>query len=175
MKQQLLLLKDVFGLGVKGQLVFAKPGYMRNFLIPKGFAVVATENMKRRQKSLEIAQAEQAVKDKKDSELLATQIEAISLEIFVKVDPMGRMHGSVRALDIVQLFLEQGLVVERNNIVLNKPIKETGSHKIMLNLKGGIQVTSKLYIIPEGGVRPSEVAQVVAAISPEDAEAVDNA
>lgn len=175
MKQQLLLLKDVFGLGVKGQIVGAKPGYIRNFLIPQGCAVIATPNMLRRQKTLELAQAEQAAIDRKESEAVGAKIDSLVLNVTVKVDPMGRMHGSIRALDIVQLFAEQGVEVERNHIVLNKPLKETGSHKVAMNLKGGVTATCSIIITPEGGFKTVEVAQVVQPITPEDAEAVEDA
>lgn len=171
MKQQLLLLQDVHGLGVKGQIVSAKPGYVRNYLLPKQFAVVATANTLRKKQKLEVEQAAQAVIDKKESEELAMQIESVPLEITVKVDPMNRMYGSVSAGDIAQIFVERGLPVERTSILLNKAIKEIGAHKIVINLKGGIQVTCNLTILPEGGIKGPGLEKVVKPILPEDVQA----
>lgn len=153
MKQQLLLLQDVEALGQKGELVTARPGFVRNFLLPQGFAVVATPNMLRKQERLRAERAKQAVVDKKESEELALQVEGSTLEIDVKVDPEGHMYGSVSANDIAKLFQEKGLPIDRKAVMLNKPIKETGLHKITLKLKEGVQASFNLKINPEGVVQ----------------------
>ena len=162
MKQQLLLLQDVDALGKKGEIVTAKPGYVRNFLLPQGFAVIASPNTLRKQERLRDERAKQAVIDRKESEELANQIETISLEIKVKVDPEGHMYGSVSAADIAQLFQEKGLPVEKKSVLATKPIKTTGTHKISIKLKEGITVISNLSIIPEGG----STAGIEAVIAP---------
>lgn len=151
MKRQLLLLQDVDALGKKGELVTAKPGYIRNFLLPQGLAVIANANTLRKQESLRAERAKQAVIDKKESEELAAQIQGISLDIKVKVDPEGHMYGSVSAADIARLFQERGLPVERKSILVTKPIKTTGGHKISVRLKEGVSASVALNIIPEGG------------------------
>jgi large subunit ribosomal protein L9 len=153
MKQQLLLLSDVDALGKKGEIVSARPGYVRNFLLPQGLAVIASANTLRKQERLRQERAKQAVIDKKESEELALQIEATPLEICVKVDPEGHMYGSVSAADVARLFEEKGLPIEKKSILLTKPIKETGIHNISLKLKEGVLVTSQLSIIPEGMIK----------------------
>ena len=150
MKQQLLLLEDVDALGKKGELVSAKPGYVRNFLLPKRLAVVASPNTLRKQERLRSERAKQAIIDRQESEELAKQIESVPLEIKVKVDPEGHMYGSVSAADIALIFQERGLPVERKNVMLTKPIKETGIKEISIKLKEGINVATKVSIIPEG-------------------------
>ena len=136
MKQQLLLLEDVDALGKKGEIVSAKPGYVRNFLLPQRLAIVASPNTLRKQERLRSERAKQAIIDLKESEDLAKQIESITLEIKVKVDPEGHMYGSVSAADIAQLFVERGLPVERRNITgLTRPLKTTGLHNLVLKLK----------------------------------------
>ncbi len=150
MKQQLLLLQDVDALGKKGEIVTAKPGYVRNFLLPKGFAMIASANTIRKQEKLRAERAKQAIIDQKESEELAAKIEGLSLQIKVKVDPEGHMYGSVSAADIAHLFQEQGLQVEKRAILVTKPIKETGAHKISLKLKEGVMTSCQLAIIPEG-------------------------
>ena len=111
MKQQLLLLQDVDALGKKGDVVSAKSGYVRNFLVPKKLAVIASPNTLRKQERLRQERAKQAVVDLKESEDLAKQIESIILETRVKVDPEGHMYGSVSAGDIALLFQHQMLQV----------------------------------------------------------------
>lgn len=152
MKQQLLLLQDVDALGKKGEVVTAKPGYVRNFLIPKGYAVIASPNTLRKQERLRAERAKQAMVDRKEAEELAIQIEGMILEIKVKVDPEGHMYGSVSAADIALLFQEKGFSVEKKYVQVTKPIKVTGAHAITLKLKEGVPVSFKLHIIPEGMV-----------------------
>lgn len=151
MKQQLLLLEDVDALGKKGEIVTAKPGYIRNFLLPKRLAVIASANTLRKQDKLREERAKQALVDKKEAEELAQQVQSISLDTTVKVDPDGHMYGSVSAADIAKLFQERGLPVEKKNIQLPRPIKETGSHNLSLLLKEGVEATCSLTIRPEGG------------------------
>jgi large subunit ribosomal protein L9 len=167
MKRQLLLLQDVDALGKKGELVTAKPGYIRNFLLPQGFAVVASANTLRKQESLRAERAKQAIIDRKEAEELAAQVQTISLEIKVKVDPEGHMYGSVSATDIARLFQEQGLPVEKKSVMVTKPIKETGVHKISLRLKEGVTIQVPLAIIPEG-IKAVGIEQVVAPLPVEE-------
>jgi large subunit ribosomal protein L9 len=168
MKQQLLLLSDVEALGKKGEIVTAKPGYVRNFLLPQGVAVVASPNTLRKQERLRAERAKQAVIDRKESEELCAQVEGTTLEIKVKVDPEGHMYGSVAAADIAQLFQEKGLPIEKKSILVNKPIKVTGVHKISLKLKEGIVANCQLHIIPEGGVKMVGIEAVTAPLPVEE-------
>jgi large subunit ribosomal protein L9 len=152
MKQSLLLLEDVEALGRKGEIVTAKPGYIRNFLIPNGLAIIASPHTLRKQERLRREREKQAILDRQEAEDLARRLEGVSLEVRVKVDPEGHMYGSVSALDIAHLFQEKGFSIEKRAIVLPRPLKETGVHKIQLKLKEGIGVLVSLTIIPEGGV-----------------------
>lgn len=163
MKQQLLLLQDVDSLGKKGEIVTAKPGYIRNYLLPKGYAVIASPNTLRKQERLQKERAEQAIIDRKESEELAIQVEGTVLEKLVKVDPEGHMYGSVSAIDIAELFKEKQLPVERKAIQVTKPIKETGKHTISIKLKEGVMATCVLSIVPEG-VAQTGAEEVVAPI-----------
>lgn len=166
MKQQLLLLEDVDALGKKGEVVSAKPGYIRNFLLPRGLAVIASPNTLRKQERLKEEREKQAIIDRQESESLAKQIEGLVLETKVKVDPEGHMYGSVSSLDIAQLFHEKAIPIEKKYIQLTRPIKETGAHKITLKLKEGITVVCELKIIPEGMIMTG-IEAVTAPILPE--------
>jgi large subunit ribosomal protein L9 len=170
MKQQLLLLEDVESLGKKGDVVSAKIGYVRNFLLPQRLAVIANPTTLRKQERLRQERAKQAVVDLKESEDLAKQIETITLETRVKVDPEGHMYGSVSAADIALLFQQNGLPVDRKFIQLTRPLKETGVHKITLKLKEGVIATCQLTVIPEGVVALG-IEAVVAPIPPEEVKA----
>lgn len=172
MKQQLLLLQDVEALGQKGDVVSAKPGYVRNYLLPQGFAVIASTNTLRKRERLKQERERQAVVDRQEADQLRQQVESLILETRVKVDPEGRMYGSVSALDIANLYQQNGLPVEKRYIQITRPIKDTGVHKIPLKLKEGIPATCTLHIIPEGLTR-LEIAAVVAPLPSEESESAE--
>lgn len=168
-KQKLLLLEDVDALGKKGEIVSARPGYIRNFLLPRGCGVIATPNVLRKQEKLKEEREAQGKVDREEALTLAAKISTLRLETKVKVDPEGRMYGSVTPHDIVRLFQEMGVEVERKYILLTKPIKETGEHPLQLKLKEGVMVSCPLHIIPEG-VEMKGIESVVKPIVPEEEE-----
>lgn len=161
MENQLLLLEDVKGLGRKGDIVVSKPGFARNYLVPQKKGVVVTKHTLRMRAKLQEEREKQGRKDKAEAEALAKLIGGKVLTTEVKVDPAGHMYGSVSAYDIVQLFEEQGVTIDRHYVVLVHPIKVTGEHSVELRLKEGVVTSFTLKILPEGGVLP-EVAKTEA-------------
>lgn len=145
----LLLVKDVEDLGRSGEVVSVKAGYARNFLVPSELAVIAGEHTLRMQKQLQQERALRAVQDSKEAEELAKLIEKLTLETHVKVDPEGKMYGSVSAQDIVLLLEEHGIKLDRKNVQLKASIKDTGSYTINFKLKENVPANCKLEIIPE--------------------------
>jgi large subunit ribosomal protein L9 len=146
MGNQLLLIEDVDDLGRSGDLVSVKPGFARNFLLPQKKAVVADKYTLKLQARLKEERAQRAVVDKKEAEELSAKIDGMVLEIEVKVDPEGHMYGSVAALDIVRLFEEQGISLEKRHVVLPQPIKELGSRTVALRLKEGVPASFTLNV-----------------------------
>ncbi len=120
MKQQLLLLQDVVKLGRKGDVVTAKPGFIRNFLLPKQKAVIASKGTLRMRERLQEERAVQAVSDKEESVKLAGVINGKSLSVEVKIDGAGHLYGSVSAGDIVRILSEEGVDIEKQHVVLAK-------------------------------------------------------
>lgn len=150
MKNELLLLEDVDGLGRAGDIVTAKPGYTRNFLLPKKKAVIAEKHLIRLRQRLKEEREKQAVSDRKDAEELAKALEGKTLVTTVKIDAEGHMYGSVANTDIVTLFKEQlNIDLDKKNVVLPKPIKRVGEHEIELKLKEGVPAKITLAIQPE--------------------------
>jgi large subunit ribosomal protein L9 len=156
MATYLLLIEDVDDLGRSGDIVSVKPGYARNFLIPSRKALVADANARRMQARLKEERAKKAEIDKQESEVLAGQIEGISLRIEVKVDPDGNLYGSVTSLDVLRLLKEEGHDLEKRSVQLPHAIKATGVHKIELKLKEGVMTNIQLQVVPEGYVEPEE-------------------
>lgn len=149
MKQQYLLIEDVEDVGRSGELISAKPGFARNYLLPQQKAVPASAHTLRMQAKLVEERAKKAAVDRKEAEEHAAKMEGLVLQITVKVDPEGHMYGSVGSTDIIELFAKQGIKVDRRNIGLNKPIKEVGVHQMTLKLKEGVTCGYSLQIIGE--------------------------
>lgn len=159
MKQQLLLIEDVHGLGRSGDLVTAKPGYTRNFLLPKKKAVIADKQTLKMQTRLKEEREKQAAVDRKASEELADKLAKVVISTEVKIDPEGKMYGSVTTLDIAKLLQEQGYQIDRKSIVLAHPIKILGTHTVTIKLKEGVPATFTLEVQPEGGALPKKEPQ----------------
>lgn len=156
MQNQLLLIKDVEDLGRSGDIVTVKPGYARNFLIPQKKAVVADKFTLRLQAKLKEERLKQAAADRSEAEHLAGLLDGKVIMIEVKVDPDGHMYGSVAASDVVNLLENEGINIERRNVVLAAPIKTLGVHPISLKLKEGIPSMITLHVVNEGYVPPAE-------------------
>lgn len=145
-KPQLLLLEDVTNLGRKGELATAKPGFVRNFLLPQKKAVFADKRTIRMQERLKEERAKQAAQDKKDAEALAVKLKDLSLSMTVKTDTQGHLYGSVGPIDIVKVLAGDGIEIERKNVILPKPIRMVGLYDINLRLKENVPATFKLKV-----------------------------
>ena len=148
--KELLLLEDVVGLGRKGDLITgAKPGYVRNYLVPQQKAVMADKRTIRLQEQLKAERNAQAASDRKASEAVKKSIDGKSLEIIVKVDAYGHLYGSVTTADIQALLEKEGVQVEKHMIRIGGSIKELGTHAIPLKLKEDVDAQVTLKILPD--------------------------
>jgi large subunit ribosomal protein L9 len=152
MRQTLLLLEDVDGLGRSGDIVNVKPGFARNYLFPEKKGILASKQTIRLQDRLKEERAKRAIEDKNAAEELAKRLEGLVITMEVKVDPEGKMYGSVSSQDILSFLEKEGFTLERKFIQLKKHIKETGVFPISLKLKEGVPATITLKVVPEGGV-----------------------
>lgn len=143
---EVLLIEDVVDLGRSGEVHRVSPGFARNFLVPQRLAVLADKNTLRKQARLQEERQKRAVLDRAESEKLAGSVEGLVLGVIVKVDPNGNMYGSVSTADIVNLFEERGVNVEKKYVQLPHPIKSTGTHTIVLHLKEGVTCECKLKV-----------------------------
>ena len=161
MSTKFLLLKDVGRLGRSGDIVRAKPGFARNYLLPQKMAVIADKNTIRMQEKLQEERRKQAVLDLKEAEVLAARLKDAEVTTIVKVDHEGHMYGSVAALDIVDLLRsQQNVEIEKSAVQLKHPIKTTGTHTIELKCKEGVVATFTLKVMVEegNGTEPPQVA-----------------
>ncbi len=158
MANKLLLLDDVDDLGRSGDVVNVRPGYARNFLLPRGLAVIANKGALRMQERLQEERRKKAIEEKNEAEQQKTTLDSVTIQTIVKVDHEGHMYGSVSALDVVHLLQEQtNITLEKRYIQLKHAIKEIGVHTINVKLKEGVTASFTLKIIPEEseGIKPA--------------------
>jgi large subunit ribosomal protein L9 len=154
MKQQYLLVEDVEGIGRSGEVISVKPGFARNYLCPQRKAVLATDHSLRMQTKLQEERAKKAAVDKEKAAKIAEKYNQLVLTINVKVDPEGHMYGSVGVADLLELFVQEGLELDRKHIELHKPIKEVGVHLMKLKLDEGVFCEYTLQVVGEPSASP---------------------
>ncbi|MBF0497261.1 MAG: 50S ribosomal protein L9 [Deltaproteobacteria bacterium] len=146
---KLILKEDVPQLGSRGTLVNVARGYARNFLVPQGLAIEASEkNVKLVESEKRIIWAREA-KDKESAELVAAQIGAIVLKIYQKAGESEKLYGSVTSMDLAAKLAEKGVEVDRKKIILPEPIKALGTYEIPVKLHAQVQGKIKVEVLPE--------------------------
>lgn len=138
---QVILSEDVPNLGDAGELVAVKPGFARNYLLPRGLAVAATEASKKQLAHQQRVIAEKVARARKLLEGEKARFEGQVVEITAQVGEEGKLFGSVTAVMIAEQLTERGLEVDRRKIALADPIKEVGEHPVVIKLHREIQAT----------------------------------
>ena len=149
MSKELILMSDVPGLGIAGDMVKVADGYARNYLLPRTLAAPVTA-MSRRQ--LEARQAEREARlrsDRQKAEQLIGKMDDVSVTITMKAGPEGKLYGSVSNADIAAELAKQGLEVDRHKIVLKEALKELGKYDVPIKLHPELQTQVKVWIVEE--------------------------
>lgn len=142
-----ILKQDVDNLGRAGEIVQVKPGYGRNFLIPRGMALLATRgNVAQHEHHRRAIEAEQARIHEKQREIAAV-LEKTKVSIARKAGKDGKLFGSVGSRDIVDALAAQNLELDRRLVKLDDPIRETGSFDVVVRFSADIQVELKVNVI----------------------------
>lgn len=144
---QVILQQDVDKLGKSGELVRVRPGFARNFLLPRQLAVPATTAAVRRiehEKAVALARAEKAKKEARD---VAAKLSALTVTLAQKVGDDGRLFGSVTAKDIEHAVKAQGLDIDRKKLQLAEPIKSIGTYEIPVKLVSDVTATLKVEVV----------------------------
>lgn len=157
MQMELLLLEDVEDLGRSGDLVKVKPGFARNFLVPQKKAVVASKFALRLREKLMEERRLKAAQDLREAEELVARMAGCEFTTIVKVDQEGHLYGSVNAADLVHMLGENGFVVAKGQVVLDRPIKSLGSYTIHLKLKEGVTTSFVLHVESDHPIQSKEV------------------
>jgi large subunit ribosomal protein L9 len=131
---KVILTADLPDVGKVGQVVEVANGYGRNYLIPQGFAILATPGNERSLAQQQKARLAREAKTKAEAQGLATQLQALSLSIAKKTGEGDRLYGSVTSMDIANLLKQRGVALDRRRIVLDTPLKTLGTHKVPVRL-----------------------------------------
>ena len=146
---QVILKEDVVNLGYKDDIVTVKDGYGRNFLIPTGKAVIASESAKKVLAENLKQRAHKLEKIKKDAEAMAAKLEGVSLTIATKVSSTGTIFGSVGNIQIAEALSKLGHEVDRKIIVVKDAVKEVGSFKAIVKLHKEVSVEIPFEVVAE--------------------------
>lgn len=153
---KLILTESVHSLGEAGDLVSVKPGYARNYLLPQGKAIVATESKVQQLEHHKRIVAEKAMAELKTLEAVKQRIEGLSLEVKARAGEEGKLFGSVTAVQIAELLAGEGVEIDRRRIALSEPIKEIGEHAIAVKLHREVTATLKIAVAAEGLPGPTD-------------------
>ena len=147
---KIILLEDRSNLGHKNEIVNVKDGYARNFLIPKGYAILATKSALKVHEENQRQRAHKEEKIKNEAESLAAQIEGIKLNIGAKTSTKGKIFGSVNTIQIAEALAAKGFEIDRKNITLKEEtIKEIGEYSAKINLHKDVSVEIDFEIVGE--------------------------
>lgn len=144
---QVVLQHDVDKVGASGELVKVRPGFARNFLIPRGLAVPATTaavNRINHEKAVALAKAD---KNKKEAQALAEKINGLKLTMARSVGEDDRLFGSVTAKEIENAAKAAGVTVDRKKMHLAEPLKALGSYEIPVKLMTDVTATLKVDVV----------------------------
>jgi large subunit ribosomal protein L9 len=147
---KVVLSEDVESLGTSGDVVRVRPGYARNYLIPRGLAIPATPSNLARVDELKRAAAARAAKDLAAAAEAAKKIGNVSVKIARAVGEENKMFGSVTTRDIEEAFARAGVEIDRKKLVLPEPIKLLGLHDVTLKLHPQVSVELKVEVVKEG-------------------------
>ena len=142
-----ILLKDVDGLGLAGDIVNVKPGYARNYLAPLGLALRASKrNLAIADEKKNVAKARNQRANKVNQDL-ADALAKVELTIEMQVGDEEKLFGSVTTQDLHKALLEKDLDIDRHMILLDEPIKALGVYDIPIKVSDDLQPGIKLYVI----------------------------
>ena len=146
---ELILIEDVAGLGYKNDIVSVKKGYGRNYLIPQGKAVIASESARKVLAENLKQRAHKLAKIKADAEELAAKLAPVALTIATKVSSTGTIFGAVGNIQIAEALAKLGFEIDRKTIVVKDTVKEVGSYTATVKLHKEVSVEIPFEVVAE--------------------------
>ncbi len=143
---EVILLERVGKLGQMGDVVRVKDGFARNFLLPKGKALRATEENRSRFENMKVDLEARNLEQKGEAEKVAQKLDGQSFSVLRQAAEGGQLYGSVSPRDLADLVSKHGFAISRAQIALNTPIKTIGLHKVPISLHPEIEVTINITV-----------------------------
>ena len=146
---RVILKEDILNLGYKDDVVVVKDGYGRNYLIPQGKAIIASESALKVLAENQKQRAHKLAKMKADAEELAAKLEGVTLTIGAKASNSGKIFGSVNNIQIAEALEKAGFAIDRKVIYIKEAVKELGSSKAILKLHREVSVEIPFEVVAE--------------------------
>lgn len=143
---KVILLRDVPNTGKKNEIKEVSSGFARNFLIPKGLAVVADNDSMKKMEMRREAEAERAADELKETEAIVSKIDGQEVEIEVKVGSEGQLFQAISKQKISERLKEMGFNVNKDDVVLETPIKEIGEFPVKLKFAHNLEAEIRIII-----------------------------
>jgi large subunit ribosomal protein L9 len=171
---QVILLKDVEKVGLRGEVVDVARGYARNFLVPRKLAEPATPARVAELEKRAAQRARQEAGTFEQARELASTLGQLELRFEVKAGPTGSLFGSVTPTDVAdEIWRVAKVRVDRRKIGLGEPIKKIGRYELPVELFTDVTVDVKTLVVPEGGELPPEEARPADEAQPADEAEAD--
>ena len=152
---KVILKDDLVNLGQAGEVVEVKPGYGRNYLIPRGLAVVANKSNVRRYEEETRQRAHKLEQKRKDAEALANRLDGMEIELRMPVGEENRLFGTVTTQQIAEVLAEKNIELDRRKIVIGEEIRVTGIYTATVKVHPEHDAELKLRVVNEEGVMPA--------------------
>jgi len=143
---EVILLERVGKLGQMGETVRVKDGYARNYLLPKGKALRATDDNKKRFEGMKTQLETRNLELKGEADKVGSKLDGKVVTVLRQASESGQLYGSVSTRDVAALLTEGGFTVNRTQINLNAPIKTVGSHKVPVALHPEVEITVTVHV-----------------------------
>ena len=147
---EVILKKNVDNLGYANEMVTVKPGFGRNFLIPQGYAILATASAKKAHAEIMKQKSHKDSKILAEAEALGKKVEATSVKIVTKAGEKGKIFGSVNTIQLSEALKAEGIDIDRKSLkIKDEPIREIGSYEATANLHKEVQASFKFEVVGE--------------------------
>lgn len=143
----IILTENVKGLGNMGDVVKVKPGFARNFLLPKGLAVEASDRNLNELEHHRRQLTRKAEKLSQEAAAVKSRIEAIECVLAHRAGDEGKLFGSVTSMEIEAELAARGIEIDRRKILLDQPIRSLGEHAVEIKLNAGVNATLKVRVV----------------------------
>lgn len=146
---RLLLRADVAGLGHKGDVVEVADGYARNFLVPRGMAIVASDGAERQAEAMRRSRAAADAVVRAEAEAMATTLVPVVVSVAARAGAEGKLFGSVTTAEVAEAVADQfGITLDRRDLHIDEPIREVGTHRVAARPHADVRFDVTIEVVP---------------------------